>query len=110
MVIAALVGLTIAAIANGAWSWLASVVAIAVVVWLSSSARLTARVQLILVASLAGGLGAEVLQTLLFAFSDTPNAGSMYRQVLIASLGSAIMVLAAMVTEYLLARLLSRGH
>lgn len=110
VIIVALAALAVAAIAAAAWSWLAAVVAIAVAVWLTNDVRMTTRIQLVLVASLAGGLSAEIVRTMLPVFSAMQAAGSMYRQVMIASLGSAVIVLVAIVIEHLLARLLSRGQ
>lgn len=109
MIIVAVAGLAFAAIVSGAWSWLMAVFGIAIGIWLGRAARLPTRVQLILVGSLGGGLGAEIVRTLLFALNGTQNAGSLYRQILIVSLGSAIIVLAAMFIEHLLNKLLSRN-
>jgi hypothetical protein len=107
LVIAALIGLALAAILNQSWPWLAAVIGIGVSFFGSRNARLATRIQLIFVGALGGGLGAEIVRTIYL--TDQPTAsGGMYKQVLIVSLGTIVFVLGAMLVEHLLRKLLSR--
>ena len=108
LVTAALAGLAFAAITHGAWPWLVAVMGIAAGLYLARKARLSTRVQLVLVGALGGGLGAEIVRSVYLFASGTGASGAMYRQVLVMALGSAVVVLAAMIAEYLLQKLLSR--
>ena len=107
-VAAALIGLAFNAVVNGAWPWLAGILGIVLVLYLGRSARLLIRVQLIIVGALAGGLGAEIVRTAILAAQNAAATGGMYRQVLIVSLGSAVIVLAAMFAQYIVEKLLER--
>jgi hypothetical protein len=106
-VVVALAGLAIAAIANGAWPWLAAVACIAAGLYLARNAQPTTRVQLVLVGALGGALGAEIVRTVYHFVTGTAGSSGMYRQVLVIGLGSAVVVLGAMIVEYLLHKLLS---
>jgi Na+/phosphate symporter len=108
LVIATLIGLAFTAITNSSWPWLSAVMGIALALYLARNARLTTRVQLILVAALGGGLGAEIVRTFYLVASGDAGSVGLYRHVLIVALGSAIIVLAAMIAEYLVQKLLSR--
>ncbi len=108
LVIAALLGLAFTAITNSAWPWLLAVIGIAAGLLLGRNARLTTRVQLIFVGALGGGLSTEIVRAIYHASTGTGSDAGMYRHVLIVSLGSVIIVLGAMIVEYLLQKLLAR--
>jgi len=108
LVIVAIAGLAFTAITHSFWPWLLAVMGIGVALYLARNARLTTRVQLILVGALGGGLGAEIVRTVYSAVTGTADGGGQYRQVLIVALGGAIVVLGAMITEHLFRKLLTR--
>lgn len=108
LVAAALTGLAFNAIVNSAWPWLAAIIGIALALYLGRSAKLTTRVQLIMVGALGGGLGAEIVRTAFLAGRSAASSGGMYRQVLIVSLGSAVIVLAAMIAQFIVEKLVKR--
>ena len=107
LVAAALIGLAFTAITNGSWPWLAAVIAIAVASYASRNVRVSTRVQLIFAVGLAGGLGAEIVRSVYIAVTGSTDSVPMYRQVLIVSLGSVIIVLAAMFSEHILRKLIA---
>ena len=109
LVIAALLGLAFAAFTNASWPWLAAVIAIAAVSYAARKARISTRVQLIFTAGLGVGLGAEIVRTFYVSATDATGSISMYRQVLIVSLISVIIVLAAMIAEQLMRKLTASG-
>lgn len=104
LVVVALTGLSIAAIMTAAWSWLAAVAGMVVAVILGRSTRLMTRIQLVFVGSLAGGIGAKAVRTTYLVMTGAPEGGGLYRQVLTVSLGSIVVVLAAMIAENLVTR------
>ncbi len=110
LVVGALVALAFSAYTNSHWSWLVAVMGIAASFYYSRSARLTTRVQLIFVGALGGGLAAEIVRTIFSVASGegVENTGDIYRQVMIFSLGSVIIVLAAMIIDHLLDKFLVR--
>jgi hypothetical protein len=108
LVIVALVGLALVAILNQSWPWLTAVAGIGISLFASRKARLATRIQLIFVAALGGGLGAEIVRTVYLTGQPTAGAGGMYKQVLIVSLGTVVFVLGAMIVEHLLRKLFSR--
>lgn len=107
LVIAALVGLALAAILNQSWPWLAAVAGVGISFFGSRNARLATRIQLVFVGALGGGLGAEIVRTIYLTGQPTASGG-MFKQVLIVSLGTVVFILGAMIVEHLLRKLLSR--
>ena len=109
LVIVALLGLALVAILNQSWPWLAAVVAVGICFFATVKAGLATRIQLIFVAALSAGLGAEIVRTIYLSgqVEISARAGGMYKQVLIVSLGTVVFVLGAMIVEHLLRKLIS---
>lgn len=110
LIVGALAALALSAYTNSHWSWLVAVMGIATSLYITRNARLATRVQLVFVGALGGGLAAEIVRTIYFVIDgvSVENTGDDYRQVMIVSLGSVIIVLAAMIVGHLLHKLLAR--
>ena len=99
---AVLAGLAYSALKHGNWPWLVATIGLALAFYFGRSARLSTRIQLLVVGGLGGGLGAEIVVTLTLAVRGMAQQGAMYKQALIVSLGSVIIVFGAMIVEFLL--------
>jgi hypothetical protein len=110
-IVGALAALAILAYTSNHWSWLIAVMGIAASFYFSRNARLANRVQLIFVGGLGSALAAEILRTFVLAIKgvSVENTGDEFRQIMIVSLGSVIVVLAAMIVDHLLRKMFARN-
>lgn len=106
---AVVAGLAVAAVIAGSATWFAAVAGIAGALIVGRNARLTTSVQLLFVGALCGGLGFEIVRSIASALQGSGAEGGNYREAMIVALGSVIVVLGAMIVEYLLHKLLSRS-